>query len=343
MGISKFSQNSLNSSQQSKSANYVLNSSFDIIQRGTAAIEFASRRYTADQWAVARTSNAVGGLFSISDNRPLMFNRSVVIRRESEIATTNTILLTQNFETAGKELNGKTVTLSFYANRGSDYSAVNNELNFGISTSSASPDSVSYASNGVFLSSSPDRVILKETVNLTTSWNRHSATFIVPTTAEAFQIYFEYVPVGTAGSSDFYRITGVQLEEGPVATPFKRNAPSIAAELAACQRYYQLFKTSSAVFQLGFAFSTTQAIIPYRPLIEMRAAPSVSFDTATKFGLSSPTGGRIACTAIIADPIQKDLIRIIATVASGLTAGNATALQNSGQGVTYFFELAAEL
>jgi hypothetical protein len=89
----------------------------------------------------------------------------------------------------------------------------------------------------------------------------------------------------------------VQLESGPTATPFRRNAPSIQAELAACQRYYQRI-TSSAGFAVlggsGFSISATIARMQFPLLTTLRANPtSVEFsgigvwDTANVYNISA--------------------------------------------------------
>jgi len=72
-------------------------------------------------------------------------------------------------------------------------------------------------------------------------------------------IQFPMNPVGTAGANDYYEITGVQLDIGSVALPFRTYAGTIQGELAADERYYErLLATSTAgVYAVGFASSAT--------------------------------------------------------------------------------------
>jgi len=85
----------------------------------------------------------------------------------------------------------------------------------------------------------------------------------------------------STNAATFY-ITGVQLEVGSTATPFERRLYN--QELANCQRYYQLFgsTTTTGVLVLpvsGFGYSSSEVDFEFSLPVQMRASPSLSATT----------------------------------------------------------------
>ena len=89
-----------------------------------------------------------------------------------------------------------------------------------------------------------------------------------------------------AATNNYWQITGVQLETGPVATPFE-HLP-FGVELARCQRYFQRHYTG--IFTTGgdsaFCDSTTSVKSVHRFPVEMRVAPVFSTYTGA-FGIDN--------------------------------------------------------
>jgi hypothetical protein len=125
-------------------------------------------------------------------------------------------------------LAGKTFTLSFYAKAGASLTMplIDMEQSFG---SGGSPSSNVYTT-------------VTSNIAVTTSWQRFTYTFVMPSAAgkvigtDANSSYTSirlWVPVNTTFVFDIW---GVQLEQNYQPTPFEQRP--IGVELALCQRYY---------------------------------------------------------------------------------------------------------
>jgi len=166
-------------------------------------------------------------------------------------------------------LAGKTVTLSFYAKKGANFSSLNSQLGAmlisGTGVNQSRGEMITFAWSGVVRP-------IETAVTLSSSWQQFTLTGTVAANCKQLGLYFSWTTTGVAGADDNAYITGIQLEEGPTATPFERRP--IGMELALCQRYYEFcnyfsnrtYLPSSGAVRQFTQFKVTKRIIP-NPII----------------------------------------------------------------------------
>jgi len=258
---------------QAAGKNAIINGGMDIWQRGTSFVG-TTTAYGADRWMVNR--NTTGSTFSRQASGLTGFTYSIRAQRDSGTTATNGINLAQNIETANSTIfAGQTVTLSFWAKAGANFSAASSQIAPQLYSGTGTDQNI-------FTGFTGQATVISSTATLTTSWQRFSYTAAVGSTATQLAIIIGSTPVGTAGANDWFEVTGVQLELGSVATSFTRAGGTIQGELAACQRYYYRFIADNLYtnFGLGFANSTTNATMSITAPVQMRTLPtSVDYST----------------------------------------------------------------
>jgi hypothetical protein len=294
--------------------NVIINGAFDIWQRGTS-FTHTSNIYTADRFRIS-AETALPTLRTITQQSftPNELNASgfgdarFYLRSTlTTIGSATAITLNNRVEDV-RTLAGQSATLSFWAKSDTTRTqTVRIIQNFG----SGGSTQVIFNTN---------------TFNTTTSWQRFTFTFLVPdvsgkTIGDGSWMGPDWIQAFSAGS--VFDIWGVQLESGPTATPFRRNAPSIQAELAACQRY-----TFLGGFGAGGRWNSTTAGEAFLAFpVTMRSAPSVSH--FSNYGISvigitnvNATNTTLASSSTIGAQVN--------VTASGATAGNALGVNGNG-------------
>lgn len=320
--------------------NSVLNSAFNVWQRGTS-FSSAANIYTADRWLVYRSgANLTTSRIATGDTTNLPnIQYGARLQRTASSTNIDIVYFMNMFETVNTiPLVGQTVTLSFYARRGANYSATSNILNASIRTGTGTDQNWI---NGYTGEATP----LTTNATLTTTWQRFSVTGTIATTATELTVLFSFTPTGTAGAADLVDITGVQLEIAGSASTYSPNTSTYALELAACQRYFANVVPSTAdygtVISMFQATSSSTAKGGIRFPVPMRTSASITLANANNFTLANasytPIGGS-SFTYAIGNTVD---CRIDMSVASGLVAGNATAL--SGNTANLLIQASAEL
>jgi hypothetical protein len=267
--------------------NAIINGNFDIWQRGTS---FTGNEYGADRWRNLRVGSASTmsrQAFTVGQTdvpgEPQYFCRMAVT---SVAGASNYARLTHRIEGV-RSFAGQQITISFWAKADASKNiAIEIGQWFG---SGGSPSSFVGAIGATKKS-------------LTTSWQKITHTVTVTdiaskTIGNDLGDFLE-LNIWLDAGSDFnsnsdtlgqqsgtFDISQVQIEAGPVATPFERRP--IGTELALCQRYYQQYNANGTASWFGnsgrFYFNFLQ---------EMRVAPSISLTaTGDIAGIVPLTGG----------------------------------------------------
>jgi hypothetical protein len=231
--------------------NVIINGAMDIWQRSTSAA-LSTGYISADRWKTWTGANA--GTVSRSTDAPAAFMYSIKIQRTAGQTSTNAIYLNTCLESIdSRKFAGKTVTLSYYAKAGANFSPTGGSIQtVRLSTGTGTDESY-------LLGFTTGNRNNEGNAILTTSWVRYTHTYTLNADTNQIGILFYTVPTGTAGADDSFYITGVQLEIGSVATPFEFR--HFTQELALCQRYYETFTSApTATYSTSLALATTSCI-----------------------------------------------------------------------------------
>jgi hypothetical protein len=272
--------------------NFIINGGFDVWQRGTSFTAISA--YSADRWQNYRNGSGTASIsreaFTPGSAPVAGYEGSYFMRFNQTVAGTGATgsIIQQHVEDV-RSCAGQTVTASFWAK-------------------ADSPRTLKTSFNQIFGTAGAAAIydVGVTDHSVTTAWQRFSVSVYMPSISGKTvgpNSYMSMVFNMVLNSTQTFDIWGVQLEQGSVATAFRRNAPSIQAELAACQRYYYRMNAYSTNARFGHVsmISSTVAFAVIPLPVTMRAisssvewtgtASNYNIYTTSRFVVNSVSGG----------------------------------------------------
>jgi hypothetical protein len=305
--------------------NGVINGSFDIWQRGTSFAAPTTNTFVADRWAW-QSSSVASKTISRQASGLTGFQYSIRVARDSGNTNTASNYIGYSMESADAyRFAGQTVTFSFYAKAGANYSPTSSLLGYRLGSGTGTDQN--FLTGGYTGSVN----VLDATQAITTTWTRYSFTAAVGSTATELGLFFYSTPTGTAGANDWFEITGVQVEVGSQVSPFIRaGGGAIQAELAMCLRYYDKrggqTGTGTVIANAMSNSAGTNALFSIP--IAMRVAPT-SVDTAN-LRLSDTSSGFTVSSVTLSNSTPTTACFNVAT--TGMTGFRSCYLDSSATG-----------
>jgi hypothetical protein len=352
---------SLNGGQLAGNRNRIINGDMRIDQRNAGAAHTSTNAniYVLDRWSTYETGGTAGK-FTVQQDAgavtpPVGFSNYIGITSATAFSVTAGIIQSirqsiEGFNASDLDwgtANAKTVTVSFWVR------------------SSLTGTFGGVLSNGAIDYSYP----FTYTISVSNTWEQKSVTIAGPTagtwlTTNGAGLTLQFVIgtgttyQGSAGSwsaNGYYGatgavnvtgtngatlyITGVQLEEGTVATPFERR--SYGTELALCQRYAWKYGgniSDEYLANVGFYADGNKIIFGYiQHPVRMRATPTLTVVGSPQ--VKQNGGATTGFTPVIAAPSALGGFIDMQKSSHGLTAGDTTVL-NCGATSDYFLFVA---
>ena len=293
-----------------RNKNLIINPSGSVDQRGGSS---TINTYSVDRW---RSYGGPGG-FTISQRTDAGEGDTYAIRfqRTASDSQTNAMGIAQGLETVdSKTLAGKTLTVSFRARKGANWSPTNF-------------DAVVYHGTGtddnpVGMTGQSSNVAVDD-ASLTTSFQTFSGSVTIPSNKTQVTLGFRWTPSGTAGANDYVDIREVKMEIGDTATDFESR--SFGEELALCQRYFQSYNEPPA---RGTTSGGSTDRMAFMLPVVMRAAPAVTMSGTLNWYDGAAVG---TITSLSATYTKPHSVEFDANFASGSSsAGRGMTIYNAG-------------
>ena len=338
------------------SPNIIINGDMSVAQRGTSST--STQIQTVDRWGVSFGGVAVTQTQqSLTSGSPYESGFNNFIRAantSTSSSTTSYIQFYQRIEAqyiANSGWNFKSsssfITLSFWARsslQGTYYAFVVTDDGTDYYRSKAFALSADTWTKVTFTIEGNSNLTINDdngigfTVNIVPHYGTGYTGSNANTTSWYTLVSNDYMPdfaqSWSESSSATFDVTGVQLEVGQVATPYKHE--NFADNLKRCKRYFIKF-SDSANYAIGAAEDSTRGIFAF-PAPDMRANPTGTQGTLT---LGGGIGSPPAVTAISSVTNSGHGLDLLLTVGSGLTAKNALRIRaaDSASFLTFDAEL----
>jgi hypothetical protein len=335
--------------------NLLDNGGMQIQQRGTGTRTCGTTTvppataYAADRWGCnVNVTSGAGTLQVITTaanlpQAPLpTFNGAMLFYRTSGTLAQPQCVMQEIPTSRITPMAGQNVNLSFYAQGLAAMLAEQTTLNAYVFTGTGADEGLQSFTASPAVTPAFTGIASSQTAafTITSSWARYSASFSLASTVTEAAVALCWTPTtgGTAGVTDGFRFTGVQLEPGSTASAFEFR--STRDELSDAQRYLTILTEPAAGVAVpvnGSSTSATANVMSYQFPVTMRVAPTfTALGTALGAGTWTLNCGAVnnalATTFIVTKTANTPSGASMTVTSSGSTAGFGCTLLGAGGG-----------